>query len=78
MLMYISCSLSSVWLSIMPMWVPSCLCIEVCVGIVGCWVKLYLLVGIMSRSGLIGVVENVKLADLHPSIVIGFTGRFFS
>ena len=28
----------------------------------------------MSRSGLIGVVENVRLVDLQPSFVIGFTG----
>ena len=44
-----------------------------CDGFVGCWVSSYLLVGWMSRSGLIGVVENVRLVDLHPSVVMGFT-----
>ncbi len=28
----------------------------------------------MSRSGLIGVVENVISVDLHPSVMMGFTG----
>jgi hypothetical protein len=28
----------------------------------------------MSRSGLIGVVENVRLVDLHPPVVMGLTG----
>ena len=53
--------------------VPCGLCSEVCVGFVGRCVSSYRLVGMMSRSGLIGVVENIRLADLHhPSIVIGF------
>jgi hypothetical protein len=50
----------------------------VCDGFVGCWVSSHLLVGWMSRSGLIGVVKNVRLVDLHPSFVMGFTGGFFS
>ncbi len=29
-------------------------------------------------SGLIRVVENVRLVDLHPLFVTRFTGRFFS
>ncbi len=36
-----------------------------CDGFVGCWVSSYMLVGLMSRSGLIGVVENVRLANLE-------------
>ena len=58
--------------------VPSGLCSVLCDGFVGCWVNSYLFVGWMSRSGLIGVVEKVRLVDLHPSIVMGFTGGFFS
>jgi hypothetical protein len=56
-LLYMSYSLSSLRLSIVQMRVPSGLCSVVCDGIVGCWVSSYLLVGWMSRSGLIGVVE---------------------
>ena len=53
--------------------VPSGLCSVVCDGFIGCLVSSYLLVGWMSMSGLIGVVENVRLVDLHPSFVMGFT-----
>ena len=77
-LLYISCSLSSLRLYFVQMRVPSCLCSEVCVGFVGCWVSSYWLVGWVSRSGLIGVVENVRLADSHPSMATGFIGGFFS
>ncbi len=77
-LLYMSCSLSSIRFSIVQMWVPSGLCSVVCDGFVGCWVSLYLLVGWMSRSGLIGVVENVRLVDLYPSVVMRFAGGFFS
>ena len=28
----------------------------------------------MSRSGLMGVVEKVRIGDLHPSIVRGLSG----
>jgi len=77
-LLYISCSLSSLRFSIVQMRVPSGLCSEVCDGFVGCWVISYLLVGWMSRSGSIGVVESIRLADLHLSFVIGLTGGFFS
>ena len=28
----------------------------------------------MSRSGLMGVVEEVRSEDLHPSIIRGFSG----
>ena len=69
-----SCSLFSLLFSIVQMRVPSGMCSVVCDGFVGCCVSSYLLVGWMSRSGLIGVVENVRLADLHPSLVIWFTG----
>ena len=57
--------------------VPSGLCSVVCDGFVGCWVSSYLLVGWMSRSELIGVVENVRLVDLHSSVVMGFTSGVF-
>ena len=77
-MLYMSCSISSLRLSIVQMRVSSGLCSVVCDGIVECWISSYLLVGWMSRSGLIGVVENVRLADLHPSFVMGFTGGFFA
>ncbi len=76
-LLYMSCSLSSLRFSIVQMRVPSGMCSVVCDGFVGCWVSSYLLVGWMSRFGLIGVVENVRLVDLHPSFVMGFTRGFF-
>ena len=57
--------------------VPFGQCSVVCDGFVGCRVSSYLLVGWMSRSGLIGVMENVKLVDLHRFFVIGFTGGLF-
>jgi len=53
--------------------VPSGLCSVVCGGFVGFWVSSYLLGGWMSRSGLIGVVESVRLVNLHPSFVMKFT-----
>ena len=77
-LLYMSCNLSSLRFSIVRMRVPSGLCSVVCDGFVVCWVGSYLLVGWMSRSGLIDVVENVRMVDLHPSFVMGFTGGFFS
>ena len=64
--LYISCNLSSLRLSILQMWAPSGLCSEMCVGFVGCRVSSYRLVGWMSRSGLIGVVENVRFVILQP------------
>jgi hypothetical protein len=73
-LLYMSCSsLSSIRFSIVHTRVPSGLCSVVCDVFFWCWVSSYLTVGWMSRSGLIGVVENVRLTDLHPSFVIGFT-----
>jgi hypothetical protein len=73
-LLYMSCSLSSLRFSTVQMRVPSGLYNVVCDGFVGCWVSSYLLVGWMSsRSGLIGIVENVRLVDLYISCVIGFT-----
>ena len=72
-LLYMSCSLSSLRFYIVQMRVPFGLCNVVCDGFVGCWVSSYMLVGCMSWSGLIGVVESVRLVDLHPSFVIGFT-----
>ena len=71
-LLYISCTLSSPRLSIVQTRVPSGLFSEVCVGFVGCCMSSYGFAGWKSRSGLIGVVENVRPSDLHPSIVIGF------
>ena len=72
-LLYMSCSLSSLRLSIVQMWVLSGLCNVVCDRFVGRWVSSYLLDESMSRSGLIGLVENVRLVDLHPYFVMGFT-----
>ena len=74
MLLYMSCSSSSLRFPIVQMRVPYGLCSVVCDVFVGCWVSSYLLVGWMSRSGLIGVVENVRLVDLHPSFLMGFPG----
>ncbi len=62
--LYISCSLSNRRLSIVQMVFPFSLCNEVCVGFVGCCVSSYRLVGWMSRSGLIGEVENVEICLL--------------
>jgi hypothetical protein len=70
-----SCSFSGLRFSIVQMRVPSGLCSVVCDGFVWCWVSSYLLVGWMSKSGLIGVAENVRLVDLHPSFVMGFSER---
>jgi hypothetical protein len=72
-LLYMSCSLSSLRSSIVQMRVPSGLCSVVRDGIVGCWVSSYLLIGWMSRSGLIGVVENIRLVDLYLSFAIRLT-----
>ena len=44
-----------------------------CVCCVGCCASSYRLVGCASRSGLMGVVEKVRLGDLHPSSVVGLT-----
>jgi hypothetical protein len=49
-LLYVSCSLSSLRFSIVQMRVPSVLCSVVCDGFVGCWVSSYLLVGCIFRS----------------------------
>ncbi len=78
MLLYMSCSLSCLRFSIVQMRIPSGLCSVACDGFIGGWLSSYLLVGWMSRSGLIGVMENVWLVDLHPSFVIGFPGGVFS
>jgi hypothetical protein len=67
--LYISCSLSSRLLSIVHIVVPSGLCSVVCVCSVGCCDSSYRWVGCVSRSGLMGVVEKVRLGDLHPSSV---------
>ena len=77
-LLYISCSLSSLRFSIVHMRVSSGMCSEGCVCFAGYWVSSYLLVGWMSKSVFIGDVENVRLSDLHPSSVVGFTGGVFS
>ena len=71
--LYMSWSLSSLLFSIVPMAVPSGLCSVVCVFCVGCFVSSYRWVGCVFRSGLMGVVEKVRLGDLHPSAVFGLT-----
>jgi hypothetical protein len=70
---YMSWSLSSLLFSIVHRVVPFGLCHVVCVCCVGCCVSSFRLVGCASRSGLIGVVEKVRLGDLHPSSVFGLT-----
>ena len=72
--LYMSCSLSSHLFSIMHMFVPYGLCSVVCVFSVGCCVSSYRWVGYVSRSGMIGVVEKVRLGDLHPSAVFWLDG----
>ena len=67
--MYNSWSLSSRLFSIVQMVVSSGLCSVVCVCSVGCWDSSYRWVGCVSRSGLMGVVEKVRLGDLHPPSV---------
>ena len=69
-----SWSLSSRLLSIVHIVVPSGLCSVVCVCSVGCCDSSYRWVGCVSRSGLIGVVEKVRLGDLHPSAVFWLAG----
>jgi len=73
--LYMSWSLSSLMFSIVHMDVPSGLCNVVCVCVcvccVGCCDSSYRLVGCVYRSGLMGVVEKVRLRDLHPSSVFG-------
>ena len=65
-----SCFLLCIWLCRL-VYVMSCKC--VCVCCVRCSVSSYRWVGCVSRSGLIGVVEKVRLGDLHPSLVFGLT-----
>ena len=74
--LYISWSLCSRLLSIVHIFVPYGLCSVVCVCVcnVGCCENLYRWVGYVSRSGLRGVVENVRLGDLHPSVVFWLDG----
>jgi hypothetical protein len=67
--LHMSWSLSSLLFSIVHMVVPSGLCNVACVCCVGCCVSSNRLVGCVSRSGLMGVVEKVRLGDLHPSSV---------
>jgi len=67
-LLYISCILFSLRLSIVQMGVPFGLCSEVRDGFVGFCVISYRLVGWVSRSGLIGVVENARLTDFNPPL----------
>ena len=64
------CFLSCIWLCRL-VYVMSCVC--VCVFCVGCCFSSYRLVGCASRSGLMGVVEKVRLGDLHPSSIFGLT-----
>ena len=68
-----SWSFSSLMFSIVHMVLPSSLRSVVCVFCVGCCVNSYFLVGCVSKSGLIGVVEKVRLGDLHPSAVFVLT-----
>ena len=59
--------------SIVNMVVPSGLWNVVRVCCVGRCVSSYRYVGCASRSGLMGVVEKVRLGDLYPSSVFGLT-----
>ena len=68
--LYMSWSLSSLLFSIVHIAVPSGLCSVLCVSNVGCCDNSYRWVGYASRSGLMGVVEKVRLGDLHPSVVL--------
>ncbi len=68
--LYISWSLSSLLSSIVHMAVPSGLWSVVSVFNVGCCANSYRWVECVSRSGLIGDVEKVRLGDLHPYFVI--------
>ena len=72
--LYMSWSLSSLLFSIVHMIAPSGLCSVVCVFSVGCCVSSYRCVGYVYRSGFIGVVDKVRLGDLHPSTVFGLAG----
>ena len=74
MFLYISCSLSSLRFSILHMVAASGLRRVVCDGFVGCCVSSKDRVGWISRSELMGVVENVRFGDLHPPIVKEFSG----
>ncbi len=74
MFLYMSWSFSSRLLSMVHTVVPSGLCRIGCVCFVGCCVSSYPLVGRVSRSGFMDVVENVRLGDLQPSLVRGFSG----
>ena len=72
--LYISWSLSSRLLYIVHIVVPFGLCSVVCVCFcVGCCVSSYRWAGYVSRSGLMGVVEKLRLGDLYPSAVFGLT-----
>jgi hypothetical protein len=71
--LYMSWSLSRLLFSIEHMVVPSGLCSVVGVFCVGCCISSYRWVGCLSRSGLMGMVEKVRLGDLHPSTVFGLT-----
>ena len=72
--LYMSWSLSTLLFSIVHMVVPFGLCSIICVVCGGCLVSSYRWVGCVSRSGLIWVVEKVRLGDLHPSAVFGLIG----
>ena len=72
--LYMSWSLSSLLFPIVHMVVPSGLCSVVRVFSVGCCVSSYRWVGCVSRSGFMGVVEKVRLGDLHPSSVLWLDG----
>ncbi len=69
-----SCSLSSVLFPFEDMVVQFGLCRVVCVDLVGCCVSSYSLAAWISRSGLMGVAENVRLIDLHFPFVCGVFG----
>ena len=71
--LYMPWNLFSLLFSIVHMVMPSGLCNVVCVLCAGYCVSSYRWVGCVSRSGLMGVVEKVRLWDLHPSSVFGLT-----
>ncbi len=53
---------------------PSSLCKVLCIGFVGNCFSSYPFVGWVPRSRCMGVVENVRFGDLHPSLVYEFSG----
>ena len=70
-------SLSSRLFSVAHIVLPTGKCRVVCVIFVGCCTSSHSRVGWVSRSRLIGDVENARFGDLHPPIVNVFCGGTF-